>query len=252
MKTLRKSDGLTIVEVIVAIAVATAMTIGIIALFGNFFSNSAAVTESALRTNALQSAVSLLQSDVAIAKNFERSANQDGYQGWYGDGNITGASTNKRSIVLRLPATTASYQDSSRQAIYVNPTDPTSSTCTSDQSREMVFVLVQYYIENETLYRRIITPNPLPTTCDNAVIFQRQTSSSPPDRDVVVSRHISELQVEYYADGGVTTTDTDAYNGDTSPLTATTAARLTVVSNYNNNGTSESVRHTAILAKGGK
>lgn len=251
MKKLQKLDGLTIVEVIVAITVATVMMVGVITLFGSFFSNSTALTESARRTNSLQSAVSLIQADVAIAKSFERTANQDGYQGWYGDGNITGSGTNNRSIVLRLPATTAGYQDPTRQAVYVNTNDPTSSACPSDQPRGTVSVFVQYYIVNETLYRRTLTPSPAPTTCNNAVIFQRQTSSTPPDRDVVVASNVSELQVDYYIDGGVANVDPDAYNGSTSSLTDVVAARLTVASNYTDNGKTESVRHSTILARGG-
>lgn len=250
VRLVRTSIGLTIVEVVVAIAVAMTLSIGVVGLFGGFFSNSAMTVESVRRTSNLQSAVNVIQSDVNIATSFERSADQSEFQNWYGNGNITGQSSDRRSIILRLPATTAEYQNPSRQAIYTNASDPTTATCPKEQSRVMVTVLVQYYVEDSTLYRRMLTPNPAPTACNNASIAQRQTSRTGPSRDMEVARDVNQLQVEYYSSGAVETVDPDAYNGGSGTLEGVVAARLTIASDHDHNGVTEPIRYSVILAKG--
>lgn len=252
---LRKMSGFTIVEVSVSLVVATALVVGFMAFFGVLLVNSLGSVDEAKGAKQLQDALSGIQEGAMLAQQFERSTEIDGFSGGHGpSGHIAGAGPAARSIIMRLPATTADYKDPGRDAIYTSI--DTSHNCPGNTPRRQVNVLYQYYLENSTLYRRTLVPNPLPTNiCDDVTIYQKQTGAggSAP-QDVRIAQGITSMRVVYYADDAINAavSDSEVYSIDNDEAfgSAVGAARVTVESTYESGGATKTVTAEAVIKRG--
>lgn len=171
-----------------------------------------------------------------FALRFERSTEQDTFSGGYGEGgHIKGEGEDRRSIIFRLPATTADYRDPNRQAVYAS-SEAGVQTCPNDKPREPVYVLAQYYLKDNTVYKRTLVPA-LDNICGSVTIFQKQTDGTSAQPDMRIADGIAKLRVEYYADDTMESVESDAYIDEDEPLPeSVVSARVTLESTSSGDG----------------
>ncbi len=214
-----KQRGFTIPELLVAMAIATIILVGIIGILVNLTANSSQIISTSEQIRNNQSALSAIQADIPLTYSFlatnsvadsESSASPIS-AGWQ----LQGQDENHRILILRTYATTAAPQDSDRRIVYF---DETPSPCAiGGIGRRPVTNNIIYFVKNSTLYRRILVePTPSAPYCAGQTIGQRRTCTTPNgttcrERDVVIATNVSRFSVQYFAEPTDQTAQDDIY-----------------------------------------
>lgn len=186
----RKVHGITVVEVVVAITIATIVAIGLLPLLlHTLLGNTKASVESSLqhRANAALSTVSatIARSQKILTTPDYSDTAAPATSGWTGSNSI---------LILRQAATDRAPQNSSREPIYTGTGG--TNDCTSE--RTPVFVNVVYYVHDKTLYQRTLAPT-LSGTCGDIPIFQKTSclTCSDKPKDTAITNDVAAFTIAY-------------------------------------------------------
>lgn len=234
-----KQSGFTVSELIVAIAIATILMIGIITILVNLAGSGASVirTTEQIRTN--QNTISDIQADMPITARFlatptltDPSASESPLSGngW----KIYGSNENSRILILQTYATTRATQDPDRKIVYF---DDGAGGCPVGRTPVMNNII--YFVKDTTLYRRLLrepASSPSAAYCAGQTIAQQQTCTTPntsvnptcTTRDVVVAKNIRRFSVQYYTQPTDTASITEAFSTNATTADAALANASTI------------------------
>lgn len=243
----------TIVEVVVAISLSTILLIGTGALFIPILRDTIANTKETNTHSAVDIAFNDIKRDVTHAHGFLKkrlaiTPDRDTVSpapAW-----ISGSSSSKRALMLAMPLTTQSLQNTSRELIYL----PASDCATA---RKVAYGTVIYFVDtNSSLIRRTLTPN-ITNACWGRTAFQKAscsggagTATGCAQKDITIAQNVRNFDVTYYSDLNVTTPieATSVYaNTDNDILQTAVSAKITIELSYGAN-LDETVKKTSIGA----
>jgi type II secretory pathway component PulJ len=186
-------SGLTIVEIVVAMVIATILMIGLIPLLTHMFTVAGANIATSKQVNEAQRAISIISSDLMITKAFLGQSFADTKAPRTGADTYWKFNTSpQQTLILRLPATTKLYQDPARDLVY----NANSGACGS--TAQPFYINVIYYVSSGSLYRRILQ-DPNATPCSGQTVSQVATCQSGcAQTDVKVLEKITSFNVSYY------------------------------------------------------
>lgn len=209
----QRNDGVTLVEVAVAIALFLLITLSLAPNLLHLASAQYRQLLYAKRYHDISQAVITLQRDLSRANKFLRAPTPllhdteapAGSSGWH----FTGNGTSKRAVILSLVATTEPEQSSTRRPSYIAGTP---ENCHVDIKEPLTYNAV-YYIHNNNLYRRTLIKTPENMKhCDP--VNQKPstlTGSSTHKKDLLVLQDVTNFFVSYHEDGK-SPPATDAYS----------------------------------------
>lgn len=185
---MRKASGITIVEVVVAIGLASIVAIGLMPLLLHTLTGSTQASVEASLQHKANSALSTVSLNIARSQSLlstpdHSNTTPPATEGW---------TASSSTLITRQVATTRAPQDSSRQPVYTGTGG--TNNCTTE--RNPVFINQVYYVHNNTLYQRTIVPS-LAGTCNNVSIHQKTTCLTCTVKDVPLANHVNSFSVTY-------------------------------------------------------
>ena len=244
------SSGLTIVELVIAIAISAIVLLGMMPLLTNLFQVAGSSIATAKQVNETQRAASIIASDMQITNSFlGKPLSSDTKTPAPGGGwTFRGSSATARTLLLRMPATTAAYQNSTRQLVY------NANTGSCFDSARPLYNTVIYYLQSSTLYRRTLIDTSA-TPCPGQTIFQKtscQSGGGCSETDVTVATGVTQFVVDYYTVSNDKDPNTTIYNAatniDAPTLHASAKVTLTTQRSYSGktNDSTVSIRETKV------
>lgn len=214
MRMLRRQDGFTMVEVLVAVSVTTLLLI----VIGDFMMRSLQTsTKETAQANILrevQLTLDFVATDVRLSANADQNNRNPDANSPGGTGNQFGWASSSTTLVLATAATTNSG------AIIFS--DPANYVTTKNN--------IVYFVSNGTLYKRIIAAsvagNSAKTTCPAAKI----TASCPGDKELL--HNVSYFTVRYVDGSNNSVTPTNARSVEISLKAARTQYKQTQSASY--------------------
>lgn len=200
----RKNNGVTLVEVAVAIALFLFITLGLMPSLLHLITSQYKQLLYAKRYHDISQAVTTLQLDLSRANKFLRTPNPSlhdtetpaGSDGWHFTGSSAG-----NNLILSLVATDQPEQTSHRQPVYIAST---KENCTANIKEPLTYNAV-YYVHNNNLYRRTLLKIPTNmTVCSYDPPYQQPstlTGSPTHQKDLLVLRDVAHFSVSYHEDG---------------------------------------------------
>ena len=117
--------GFTAVELVVALAITSIVVLGMMPLLIGFFTSYSGQTQELKHVTQTQQALLTITNDLQRAADFLRVPDTlddkhpaPAWPGWYFQGRPGTDQDVNRTLILRMPATTAAYQNPSRQLVY--------------------------------------------------------------------------------------------------------------------------------------
>lgn len=188
--------GLTVVELIVAITLASLVIIAIIpSILGIVSGLNRQATETRVIAH-VNTALSTIKLDsqrlykLLNTTDMTDSESPAPSTGW----SFEGSNSNRRTLISRLPATTAAYQDKARQLVY----EESKSNCSTYDGSPVTYNTIFYVDSDRTLYKRIAM-NSDTAGCPGQTPYQKttcRTCTGP--KDIVVAENVSQFKVEYH------------------------------------------------------
>lgn len=235
-----KRGGFTVVELIIAIGIMSAIAIGLVSLVVSLVGNATRSIETTKQVRETQSALATIRDDLRLANKFlHTSAVSDTDRSsppgpWRHQGDEAG----KRTLILNVRSTNLSSASENRLPLYriylstlpdygcltTTPQDTTSYTSEDE------YHTVVYYLHNQTLYRRVVVApfladisTLLPAQCTGSAQAPTRTCedpsiTSPPrpanclERDVVLAQNVTEFDILYYNNPSDQTDDEATFN----------------------------------------
>lgn len=230
--------GFTVPEILVGLAIASVVLVGIMTLFVGLTNNSAATVKIADQIRNNNSAIATIEDDLRATRTFlatpslaDSNASFSPVQpdGWV----FNGTGSDARILILQTYATTGNPKEDNRQIV---TRDDGLGGC--PVGRFPVYNNVIYFLKDSNLYRRVLVEASVPpstTYCGSnptdpaATIFQKQTCANPTASttdncahlDVIVAKGITKFGVSYYQEPGDTSALDSVYT-----LNATDASAM--------------------------
>lgn len=185
-----KNSGLTVVELTVSMAIATAIVVGVVPLLIHILiSNTHTSVESLLQVKA-QNAFSTISSHMSRSQkllttpdisNTDPPAPSGGWQGSH------------TTLVLRQVATTNAVQNDSREPVFTG----VGNTSDCSVQRNPVLINQVIYKHESSLYLRTIVPEI--ATCDSATIAQTTSCLTCTDKpkDIMLASNVESITISY-------------------------------------------------------
>lgn len=220
--------GFTAVELVVALAITSIVVLGMMPLLIGFFTSYSGQTQELKHVTQTQQALLTITNDLQRAADFLRVPDTlddkhpaPAWPGWYFQGRPGTDQDVNRTLILRMPATTAAYQNSSRQLVY----NGNSADC-GTYAGTPVYYTVIYYTLNGSLYRRsVLNPNEPP--CAGQRIYQKTSClGGCAEKDILILRDVSQFRVDYFTNPTAQDPDHSLYHAsghNTDPIRATDA-----------------------------
>lgn len=195
MKMTNDQRGFTLVEMLVVVPITLIVCVVLLSVL---VSKNGELYERHARVNLRMEGLNLLdklQDELTFSSRFNATLisdlddPNDPSGGWDYD------STPNNTLIISLPAIDKPRSDPSRQFIYYD---------SGPNNGEIAINNIIYYVTGETLYRRVVVPNPNIVSPEN---FYVQTC--PPNDntacqdDLEMSRNVASLQVEYFDENNV-------------------------------------------------
>lgn len=200
----RRDTGMTLVEVILTVAIISAVLVGMVSLYV-YLMDTGNSSRIRVQTAAdTQRALAIIEKDITFAKAFnETNAMVADSQKLGAGGSPTGGwdfrgDGTARALILTNYATTLNPLNSARQPVFLNTA---ATPCSSPYRTETLNYSTVYFVESGTLYRRLLVPQGV-AVCDAP--YQKQTcpvgitGSACPAEDEVILRHVAEFSIDYY------------------------------------------------------
>ncbi|NLA43144.1 hypothetical protein GX865_03270 [Candidatus Saccharibacteria bacterium] len=194
-----KQSGMTTVELIVAISIATLIATSLTAVLTHIFSTRTSLTRQMMVVKQGQDAIDTISRDIRYTSRFLKSNSiPDVDQSWAPNGNwnFSGQDEKSRQLILEANATTKSYQNPDNKLVFEH--GPIECTALAPYVKNNII----YFIKDGNLYRRTIVPQGV-TACPEP-IFQKQTCHNTGvdeaclESDVLIARNVSNFSVNYY------------------------------------------------------
>lgn len=212
----RTQAGLTIIELLVAMSVATLIALSLIGILLHVFTTHGNATKQMVLAQETQTALATIARDVRYTGAFLQEPSIEDVDaaaapggGW----DFEGESETSRQLILETYATSKAYQDQTNDLIF-----RTSPAADCDTRAAYLMLNVIYYVEEEILYRRTVVPADA-NTCPEPP-FQKQTCkhTDSHDRcqetDVVIARNVTNFTAEYYTNPYDPEPIEDVYSGE--------------------------------------
>lgn len=193
------SPGLTTVELIIAIGIATLILVSLISLLTHIFSTRTHTIQQIALTKQAQDAVDTIARDLRYTNRLLKTSNvPDPDVSWspIGEWNFNGQSESSRQLLLEVPATTKSYHSPDNSLVF----EQTTPDCAS--LAPYIMTNVVYFVKDANLYRRTIIPQGV-TACPEP-IFQKQSCHNPTaapeckESDILIASDVTNFSVQYY------------------------------------------------------
>lgn len=225
MKRVKTQSGFTILEVVIITPILMVTVIGLLSFLFTMYSSFIQKNEVASMQVAAQAVVFNMQEDMLNTTAFSSTTNSNASDshrpvaGWQ-------HATDPPTLILSSASYTGPRQDTSRQQVYMRPGGP--NTCTPFVSQSTMetypkaYNNIIYYVKDNTLYKRILTPNS--PTCGTGYQVQSCPSASanatcPADK--VMATDVSDFDVTYLREDNSTTTVPEQANRVTITMTFT-------------------------------
>lgn len=224
--TPKKNQGFTLVEMLVVAPI-------LILMIGAFIAMVISLTGEALRsrltdgmTYSIQDALSQIQTDVELSTAFlaENDISLATSGQGYGDTATTNSTVNfnnidtgHNAIILKLVATTENRNSPTAVPVYEANAPNTCSNPALYVSNTPMYVNIVYFVENNTLWRRVIMPSNYATgsaycgttwqrpTCTPSYIAASRTFCKAADTALISAPDGIEVSIGYYASPESTT-----------------------------------------------
>lgn len=210
-----KKEGLTTIELVVAITIGALVLVALLPILLSLFSNQYRQLIKARQISEIHKAVIMLNTDLSRALTYLRSPEVSDSSfpspgsGWH----FSGSGPNQRTLILQMAATTLPLQNNNRKLLQLGDN---RDGCARGIVDTMTYSVV-YYVKDSNLYRRTLMPT-LPTdkiVCDDEAPHQKTTSfpgsTDSKPKDILVLKDIRTFGVNYYKEG-TTQPSTDAYS----------------------------------------
>lgn len=196
----QKHPGMTVVELIVAMSVATLIILGMLTLITHIFTTRSATTQQMMSIKQAQDVVDFVARDLRFTERFlpatelpdPNEAEAPTADGW----NFAGTE-HANQLILEANATTHDYRNPDNQLLFEATLD-----CASTANYVMTNIV--YFVKDGDLFRRTIVPNGA-ATCPGSV-FQTQTCQHPDtstsghcqSTDLHIASHVSNFAITYH------------------------------------------------------
>ena len=247
----KKHSGMTVIELVVAMSIATLIVTGMLAVITHIFTTRTNATRQMMAVKETQDVIDSVTRDLRFTERFlttpqlsdpyESEAPAPGTWNFEGTG-----STNQ--LILEANATTDDYRNPDNRLLFEY-----SPTCSSLQDYVMTNI-VYYVSDDNTLYRRTIMPESI-ASCPTEP-FQNQTCQDPStagadcnSSDIRIADNVSEFSIEYHS---LPYSPDEVYIPDGSPdsLTSATTIRLNITINDESSRLIEPSSASILLSKG--
>ena len=253
-KNHRANSGMTTVELIVAMIIATLITVSFIAVLVHLFSSNSLATKRIVLAAQAQDAVDSIARDINYTTKFMKTttlADADMASSPIGAWSYEGSGENSRQLILEANATTKSYQNPDNSLVFEKVTPDCASLAPFAVNN------IVYYVKNDTLYRRTITPQGI-DVCPEP-IYQKKTcldqAADPAckEKDIAVAPNISRFSVDYYQNS-YDATPANVYDESSAPdaLALVPSIRVTLTIASPDPKNIEPLTTTILLSKGGQ
>lgn len=204
---LNSQEGFTLLEMVVIVPI---MTLTVIVLLAMSFSLFGHYSDRQMELNAgieLQAASFVIQDDMVSAMRFltvPTSTSQQTMQDPYAPGGGWNAgSAVTPTLIVQIPAKTASFKDPNRKQVYINKFGCTPFvTQAVMETNERAYMNVVYFLKDATFYRRILTVPSATAQCNTNYLTQtcpEANSSAACPADKVLVQNVSSMSVQYMA-----------------------------------------------------
>lgn len=231
-----KRSGFTVVELMVAIAVLSAITVGLFALVINLVGTASRTIETTKQVHETQSALATIQRDVARSNRFLATDPLGDQNPANSNWDFTGNSTDDRILIMQNRATSLSSVADNRQPLYriyvasgsiqtgcITPNP--SAVLLPGATVEAEYLTLIYYVQSGVLYKRtLVQPPPIASVgCPSSSSYPKRTCTDPSSstkpvncalRDVVLAQNISRFNIAYYDAPGLQAENPDIYTDD--------------------------------------
>jgi prepilin-type N-terminal cleavage/methylation domain-containing protein len=234
-----RRSGFTVPEILIAMAIASIILVGIMTLFVSLTGNSATTVKIADQIRNNDSAITNIENDLRLTKSFratpllaDSNASVSPLQpdGWV----YKGVDSTHRMLILQTYATSANPKTDGRDVVY---RDDGLGGC--PVGRDPVYNNIIYFVKDSVLYRRTLVEASPPTgttycgstpTNSVATIAQKQTCANGQatgmpancrERDVAIAKGITRFDIQYYEAAGSSTAISDIYTLDNTTANST-------------------------------
>lgn len=192
----KSKSGLTIVELIVAITLASIVILSFVPMLINIISGFSRQSLESRNVQTVTSALSVINSDAQRNYGFQDfpflEMDDESNAGTEAGVGFTGSGEGGRILFLTLPATTRPYQDVSRKLVH------NSSTTDCDTfSGDIVTYTAMYYVEEGNLYKRTVM-DPDQPVCDPPHQKTSCLDGSCDQKDILLAENVTRFSVDYY------------------------------------------------------
>lgn len=203
----KKHSGMTVIELVVAMSIATLIVTGMLAVITHIFTTRTNATRQMMVVKETQDVIDSVTRDLRFTDSFLPSNDiADAYASESptpGTWNFTGTERTDH-LILKANATEADYRNPDNELLFVNLLG--SSDCPTVNEYFMVNII--YYVNDDNeLLRRTIAPQGENIACsgsnNNATPFQSQTCLSPSagthctNRDILIASNVSDFSITY-------------------------------------------------------
>lgn len=222
----RWSSGVTLVELLIVVTLIPLIIVSFIVVLDKVMKDAAESTAQAQLSSDVSFASDWLEKDIRSATSFEPTISSpygDSYEpggGW----SYVGNGSDDRVLILSLPSTTLRDGSSNREITYQDD----GFNCSTQLTYNPILTYrAVYFVDNGTLYKRVLTDTSTPT-CNGQIQKQSCPESEKPTwssecevQDEVLATNVSQFSVDYYNSNDDIPLD-EAYTDDSLLVTAKT------------------------------
>lgn len=229
MQHTSKTSGFTIVELIVAITVATIVTVSLFAVLVGLWNSTYGNINSTRQANQTQAVMSSIQEDLQNTNRYLITSSIPDTKPGGGNWDFRGASpmsSESRVLILETRATNKYKTDTTRNLVFRQ-----AGGCPLGNT--IVYNNIVYFLKGSTLLRRTIV-EPSGSYCSGQSIRQLRTCTTPgtpiscQQNDVVVAENVASFSILYYTNPSDITPLSTAYNSSSTQSTIDSIATITV------------------------
>jgi competence protein ComGC len=201
----KKSDGFTLVELLVISPIIMVVTVGAVTFLFNQYGQVVKQDGQLNLQVESQNILFGLQDDLWYANQFASNLNDNLVDNYQPAGGWTNATT-PPTMIVSTAALTKNRRDANRQPVYIN--ESTCSPADGNGANSVLYNNVIYFAGGTNLYKRTVTSPASLATCGTSYYKQTcpadHTSSTCP-QDVLLTDHLNNFTITYYDSNGTTT-----------------------------------------------